>query len=211
MATPNAHYDFDRFAEYLCVTLAENTARCQLGSSHVKKIRIYTDQDKLWPTRFKVILDNELIAPVHSPLNEDASHDIQYIYRCPSSIPFESSAANRITDPFIEQAKQLDSDFYRDAWSFNMPGCIPFLLKEIAFRNVTLNLAKQLQHQGIDMTEDFSVQFHDGENYLSFNYDNITQQISQQMHFYLNNPKVKEQAANISFKHPQNKQWFMSL
>lgn len=211
MATPNAHYDFDRFAEYLCVTLAENTARCQLGSSKVKKVRIYTTTDKLWPTRFKVILDNELIAPVHSPINEDASHDIQYIYRCPSSIPFESSAARRITDPFIEQAKQIDTDFYRDAWSLNIPGCIPFLLREMAFRNVTRNLAKQLQHQGIDMTEDFSVQFHDGENYLSFNYDNITQQISQQINFYLNNPKVKEHAANISFKHPQNRQWFMRL
>ena len=211
MANPNAHYDFDRFAEYLCVTLAENTARCQQGLNKIHKIRIYTSNDKLWPINFKVILDNELIAPMSSPTNDDASHDIQYFYRCPSSIPFEASAADRITAPFIDQAKQLDPDFYSDAWSFKTADTLPSLLKNLAYRNVTHNLAKQLQHQGIDISPDFSVQFHDGDNYLSFNYDNITQQISQQIHFYLNNAKVKQLACDICFKHTQNKQWFMGI
>ncbi|MGR6871659.1 hypothetical protein ACU6U9_15325 [Pseudomonas sp. HK3] len=211
MANLNAHYDFDRFAEYLCVTLADNAARCEHGLNKIQKIRVYTSKDKLWPTRFKVILDNELIASMQTHVNDDASHNIQYRYRCPSSIPFEANAGSRITNLFIEQAKSLDADFYREAWSFNIPGCLPFLLKELAYRNVTQNLAKQLQHQGIHTTDDFSVQFHDGENFLSFNYGNIAQQITQQIHFYLTDPKVKQLATDISFKHPQNKQWFMGL
>jgi hypothetical protein len=213
MANPNTHYDFDRFAEYLCVTLAENTARCQLGFNKIQKVRVYTSPDKLWPTSFKVLLENELVAPIepHCDTNQDASYDIEYAYRCPSAIPFEATQSDNITAPFIEQAKQQDSDFYSDAWSFNMPGCIPFLLKEIAYRNVTQNLARQLQHQGIAITDDFSVQFHDGENFLSFNYDNLTQQISQQIQFYLSNHQVKQLACDLCFKHSENKQWFMGL
>ena len=213
MANLNTHYDFDRFSEYLCVTFAENAARCQVGLNKIQRMRIYTRADALWPTSFKVLLDNELVAPMQNGMaaNQDASYDIQYIYRCPSSIPFIASEANRITDPFIGQARQQDADFYKDAWSFNISGCLPFLLKEMAYRNVTLNLASQLQHLGIEITEDFSVQFHDGENFVSFNYDNLTQQIGQQIQFYLTHDKVKQLAADICFKHTQNKQWFMNL
>lgn len=213
MAHPTAHYDFDRFAEFLCVTLAENTARCQLGLNKIQKIRVYTHPDKLWPTSFKVILENELVAaaPSDTQISKDAAHNIQYMYRCPSSIPYAASEANRITEPFIQLAKQHDDEFYADAWLFNMPGCLPYLLKELALRNVTLNLARQLQHQGIAITDDFSVQFYDGENYLSFNYDNLIQQIKQQMNFYLNNAAVKQLACDTCFHHGHNKQWFMSL
>lgn len=211
MSNINLHYDFDRFAEYLSVTLAENTARCQLGLNKIQKIRIYTSADKLWPTSFKVILENELVAPCAGEANDDASYNIQYMYRCPSDIPLEAAQAGPIAQSFIEKAKQLDGDFYSDAWSFSMPGCLPFLLKEMAYRNVTFTLARQLQHQGIEITDDFSMQFHDGDNFLSFNYDNLVQQISQQIQFYLSNPSVKQLACDVCFKHPQNKQWFMSL
>lgn len=213
MANPKVHYDFDRFAEFLCVTLAENAARCQLGLNKVQKIRVFTHADRLWPVSFKVILDNELVAPAHPSFkhNQDASYDINYYYRCPSSIPMLASESHRITDPFVMQAKALDSEFYADAWLLNMPGCLPYLLKDMAFRNVSRSLARQLQHQGIDISNDFSVQFHDGENFLSFNYDNLVQQIQQQIQFYLSNDKVKQLAADMCFKHPANKQWFMSL
>lgn len=213
MANLNPHYDFDRFAEYLCVTIADNVARCQLSQNKVQKVRIYTSNDALWPTAFKVLLENELVAPLHSHTisNADASYDISYRYRCPSAIPFKAAQASSITSPFIEQAKKMDTDFYTDAWSLSLPGCIPYLLKQVAYRNVSLNLAKQLQAQGIAISEEFSVQFHDGENFISFNYDNLTQQISQQIQFYLNDEKVKQIACDVCFKHPQNKQWFMSL
>ncbi|NVK36583.1 MAG: hypothetical protein HWE18_01540 [Gammaproteobacteria bacterium] len=213
MANPKVHYDFDRFAEFLCVTLAENTARCQLGLNKVQKVRIFTHSDQLWPVSFKVILDNELVAPPHPSLkpNQDASYDIQYYYRCPSSIPVSASEAQRITDPFILQAKALDAEFYADAWSFNMPGCLPYLLKDMAFRNVSRNLARQLKHQGIEISDDFSVQFHNGENFLSFNYDSLVQQIQQQIQFYLSHSNVKQLAADMCFAHAVNKQWFMGL
>ena len=213
MANLNPHYDFDRFAEYLCVTLADNVARCELGLNKVHKVRVYTSTSTLWPTSFKALLENELVAPLHPHVgaNQDASYDIEYRYRCPSAIPFKAQQASSITSPFIEQAKKVDNDFYTDAWSLSLPGCIPYLLKQMAYRNVTQNLAKQLQHQGVEITEDFSVQFHDGENFLSFNYDNLTQQISQQIQFYLSDSKVKQIASDVCFKYPQNKQWFMSL
>lgn len=213
MANPKAHYDFDRFAEFLCVTLAENVSRCHLGLNKIQKIRIYTSKDKLWPVSFKVILENELVATTNSnsQANEIGGNDIDYLYRCPSSIPFEANQAERITNPFIEDAKLLDNEFYRDSWSFSMDGCLPYLLKDMAFRSVTQGLAGQLTHQGLALTEDFSVQFHDGENFLSFNYDNLVQQIKQQIRFYLNHPAVKQLATDTCFKHAHNKDWFHTI
>lgn len=211
MANTKLEYHFDRFAEFLNVTLAENIARCQLGLNKIHKVRIYLSKDKIWPSDLKVILDNELVATTSSEVHPDASSKIQYLYRSPSNIAKYSENASKVTTSFIEQAKALDKEFYNDAWSFNIGGCIPSLLTEFAFRNVTRNLAKQLKHQGIELSDDFAVQFHDGENFLSFSYDSLVQQLQQQIQFYLTDPNVKALAAKSCFKHPENQRWFLNL
>lgn len=211
MATHTSEFYFDRFAEFLNVTLAENIARCQLGLNKVQKVRIHLDNDMIWPKSVKVILDNELVANSSNPLNDDASHDIKYMYQTPSNIPKYAQKADQVTDEFIKKAKAIDPEFYRDSWSLRMDGCLPVILKEFAYRNICKNLAAQLKHQGVELSDDFEVQFHNGENYLSYNYDNLIQHAKQQIQFYLSNPKVKQLAAEQCFKHSANQQWFKAL
>lgn len=209
MAKSTLNYHFDRFAEFLNVTLAENIARCQLGLNKVNKVRIYLDKDMIWPKSYKVILDNELVAPGLTKQNSDASYDIHYLYATPSNIPKYLKRSDHTVSAFIEKAKSIDPEFYADSWSLTMSGCLPVILKEFAFRSVTQNLAKQLKHQGIDLSEAFEVQFHDGENFLSFSYDNLRQHLKQQIQFYLSDARVKKLASEICFKHPENQRWFM--
>ena len=211
MAKSTLDYHFDRFAEFLNVTLAENIARCQLGLNKIHKVRVYLDKDMVWPKNFKVILDNELVASAPSLANDDASYKINYLYDCPSNIAKYTEHSDKVTSPFITKAKEVDSEFYSDAWSLKMEGCIPSILKDLAFRNVCRNLPSQLKHQGIELSEDFEVQFHDGENFLSFSYDQLTQQLKQQIQFYLNNDQVKQLATTSCFKHSENQRWFTQL
>ncbi|GAA6134273.1 hypothetical protein NBRC116188_10620 [Oceaniserpentilla sp. 4NH20-0058] len=211
MANTKLEYHFDRFAEFLNVTLAENIARCQLGLNKVHKIRIYLDKDKVWPKSYKVILDNELVANGNTSQNPDASYDIQYQYAIPSNIPKYLKRTDHCMSEFINKAKSIDPEFYGEAWSLSMHSCIPFILKEFAFRNVSQNLSKQLTYQGVALSPSFEVQFYDGENFLSFSYDSLVQQLKQQIQFYLTDPNVKALTAQSCFKHPDNQSWFLSL
>jgi len=211
MVKPTLDYHFDRFAEFLNVTLAENISRCHLGLNKIHKVRIYLNKEMIWPQNFKAILDNELVAPAQSEPNQDASFKIHYLYYCPSNISKYVENSDKVTMPFIEKAKAIDPAFYSDAWSMKMDGCIPSILKAFAFRNISRNLSKQLKHQGVELTHDFEVQFYDGENYLSFSYDNLLQHLKQQIQFYLSNDKVKNMVAQSCFKHIENQKWFLQL
>jgi hypothetical protein len=206
------HYYFDLWAEYLTVTLSENVARCQLGISKVKTIRITLSDGLNFPKAFKVILDNGLIAPsTHEKPNTNHVYEIDYLYKSPSLIPFGKNITDPVTQLFSSQAKKIDPDFLSDNWSLNNQKSIPSLLRQLALRNVSTMIAKQLQHQGIDMTDDFSLQFFDGSNYLSLSYDALRQDLVEQIQFYFRQDKIRSKAAAVCFKHTHNQNWFNSL
>lgn len=213
MAKQIQTYDFDRWAEYLTVTIAENTSRCQLANNQVKKIQLNFNEHSLNPINFKVILDNELIAQYnhHKKSNPDASYPIVYTYQSPSSIALHGNKQDSTGNTFIKQATRLDNTFYGEGWSLNLPGSIPNILMRLALRSTANMLPKQLKHQGVELSEDFCVQFFDGSNYMSFFYDSLQQSLTDQAQLYLTDKRIKTLASGICFKHMENRKWFMGL
>ena len=212
MANLPQNYHFDQWAEFLTVTLSENIARCQRGQNKVKKVRLTLHEQSNWPVTFKVILENELIAPYpYKPALNDGSYEIEHMYSTASKIPYGSNVTDSAAKLFIEHAKRLDSNFLSDTWSFHNHESIPSLLRQLAFRSMSTLLPKQLEQQGVNLTDDFTLQFFDGSNYLSFSYDAIKQALIEQMGFYMANSKIKESAANTCFKHTHNRSWFKQL
>lgn len=212
MSKTSQYYHFDLWAEFLTVTIAENIAHCQLADNRIKKVRINLSDHAHWPTAFKVILENNLIAPLNDKeANLDASHDIEYLYQCPSNIPFGKNIADPVSKLFIKTAKKHEANFLTDSWSLNNDSSIPALLKQLAFRSVSRILNYQLQSKGIRMSEDFTVQFFDGENYLSFPYDSLRQALIDQIQFYLGNEQIKDVVIKYCFKHSHNQKWFKQL
>jgi hypothetical protein len=212
MAKTLNNYHFDLWAEYLTVTLSTNIARCHLGNSQVKTIRIILSDALNYPESFKVILDNGLIAAsTHEKLNSDHIYEIDYLYQSPCLIPFGKNISDPVAKHFSSEAKKIDSDFLTNNWSLNNSKSIPSILRLFALRGVSQMLHKQISHQGINMTDDFSVQFFDGSNYLSLSYDALRSDLVEQMQFYFKNSKIKSQAADLCFKHTNNKKWFNSI
>lgn len=205
-------YHFDAWAEYLAVTLAENIARCDLGSAKLQKLRININPDTLWPQRYKALLDNHLVAhhPKQPNDHDDGSLDIQFYYRNPCYIP--NSVPDMVGQQFIKKAKQWQPDFYDDAWTLKQNGDgIPALLAQMGLRSLSKILPKQLEHQGIGLTKDFEVQFYDGSNYKSFYYDALLNQLKQSMNLYMHSDDGKKLAAKLCFKRKVNQDWFLSL
>ncbi len=209
----NQTYDFDRWAEYLTVTVAENASRCDLGHNQVKKIQLNFNDQSLNPIGFKVTLSNELIARYnkHKQSNEDASYPIDYNYQSPSSIALHGNTQDSTGKSFIQQATRLDNSFYGEGWALQLPGSIPNLLMQLSLRSAALMLAKQLKHQGVELSEDFSVQFFKGGNYLSFFYEPISVALRAQVALYLRDKRIKTLASEMCFKHAENRKWFMGL
>lgn len=206
------HYWFDRWAEYLTVTLAENCSRCELGLNKVDKIRITLTPEHLWPSSFKVILDNGIIAPLaKSAAKEwDGSHPVQYIYKSPANIPMSVQAVDAIAKDFIKKARTLDPDFYAQSWSFEQKDGMAHLLWGLALRSTGRLIHKQLIHQGVELTESFNLQYFDGNNFQSFNYNEATHALSQQAQLYFRDKRIVKLLSELCFKHPENRQWLES-
>jgi hypothetical protein len=212
MASTSNNYHFDLWAEYLTVTLSENVAHCQLGSSKIKTIRITLSDQLNYPKAFKVILDNGLVAESkHQTPNSDHIYEIDYLYQSPCLIPFGKNITDPIAKHFCSAAKKINSDFLSDNWSLNNSKSIPSILRQLALRNISRIIAVQLRNQGIQMSDDFSLQYFDGSNYLSLSYDALRSDLVEQIQFYFKNSKIKKQAADLCFKHSNNKAWFNSL
>ena len=212
MANLSKNYHFDQWAEFLAVTLSENVVRCQIGQNKVKKVRLTLNPDSNWPVTFKAILDNELIAsyPSHNALH-DGAYDIDYMYSTACQVPYGTNITDAAAKAFINYAKSLDENFLSDTWSLENTSSIPSLLRQLSFRSLSDLLPKQLIHQGINLSDDFSVQFFDGNNYLSFSYDSIKQNIVNQLGYYFANSLIKEAAVKTCFKHKSNQEWFKAL
>ena len=213
MANKVPCYHFDNWAEYLTLTLAENIARCHLGHNSVEKVKISLKKDDNWPVNFKVILDNNLVAPcnAHKQANGDASYAIDYIYSPQSKIPHHPKEKDPAGQLMAKNAKALDKGFYEDAWVLEDANGIASLLRKLALRSTTRLLNKQLHQQGVDISDQFSVQYRDEDNYLSFSYEGIKQDLTQLLSLYGNNKEVKKLAAQLYFKRPENRAWFMRL
>ena len=213
MAKQTQTYDFDRWAEYLTVTLAENTSRCDLGNNRVKKIQLNFSAQSLNPISFKVTLDNELIARYnrHKKSNDDASYPIDYSYQSPSSIALHGNMQDSTAKTFIKQAIRLDNTFYGAGWSLQLPGSIPNILMQLALRSTAMLLPKQLSHQGVELSEEFCVQFFNGNDFMSFFYEPLIQALSAQASLYLTDKRIKTLASGVCFKHMENRKWFMVL
>jgi len=207
-----ASYGFDTFAEYLAVTLAENIVRCSIGSNAVKRVRLGFQPEFHWPVTLKVILENDLVvtAPLTQP-KEDGSFSIDYMYRCSALIPNSKQVEDKVAERFLTGAKKIDSDFYDDAWSLTIPGCVPSLMLKLAFRNLQSSLVHELKNKGVRLTPDFNVLFFNGNDYEIYSYDGIKQEIIRQIGFYLTDIKVKALAADCCFNHVQNREWLEQL
>lgn len=213
MTAQKAGYHFDHWAEHLTINLAENIARCHLGQNKVERVRINLNQLHNWPESFKVILDNNLVAKcnAHKPTLEDNSYGIDYIYPPSSKIPRAVSDKDSIASQFYTQSKRLDANFYQDGWSLKVGNSISAILRRFALRSCARLLAKQLQHQGVEISEQFNVQFHNEENYLIFSYEGLKQELKLQMALYALNPAIRKLASELYFKHGENRKWFMGL
>lgn len=207
-------YHFDRWAEFFTVTLAENIARCSISQSPIQKVRIQLDNQQFWPVGYKAILENGLvIKQAHQKAldNDPAVNAMEYYYRCPTQLPRFKQDADKIAEVFIPAAQKWDDAFYADAWSMKMGDCIPALLLNFAFRSACKLLPQQLKHQGLDISEDFSVQYYDGENFMSYFYDSMADALKRQIGFYLSDERVFNAATELCFKHSENRRWFKSL
>jgi len=205
------NYHFDLWAEYLAVSLVENILRCQIGQP-VKKIRITFSKSNYWPIKFKVILDNELIAPFEDKTaDKDGSYEIEYNFQSPSSIPFGKNVNDPTAKQFIEKAKNLDPNFLKDSWDLEQIGSIPDLLLKLSFRSAIKLIPTLLNKKGLMVSEDLAVQFFDGENYLSFSYDAIRHALVEQSNLYLANKHVRALCSQTCFKHEHNIKWLAAL
>lgn len=213
MATQQACYYFDQWAENLTINLAENVARCHLGQNKVEKVRINLRHLQYWPESFKVILDNSLVAQcnAHKPVLEDNSSLIDYIYPSSCKVPRTASEPDLVSAGFYSKGKKLEPNFYLDGWILNEANSIASILRRLALRNCSRLLAKQLQHQGVEISDQFNVQFHDEDNYLIFSYEGLKQELKLQMDLYALNPSVRKLASQIYFKHTENRKWFMGI
>jgi len=213
MANKVPCYHFDNWAEYLTLTLAENIARCHLGRNSVEKVKISVKRADNWPADFKVILDNNLVAPcnAHKQANGDASYAIDYVYPPNSKIPRQAKEIDPAGELMAKNARALDKAFYADAWLLEDTNGIASLLGKLALRSTAKLLNKQLHHQGVDLSEQFSVQYRDEDNYLSFSYEGIKQELTQLLKLYGNNKEIRKLAAQLYFKRPENRAWFMRL
>lgn len=209
-------YWFDRWAEYLTVTVAENIARCTLASGPIQKVRIYLTPSLFRPAGFKVFTANGLIigSTRHASMSgaaDSSTLELSYYYKSPCSIPAVPDVEDITAQSFITQAKEYDEHFYSDAWSLSHSEGIPALLRKLAFRSVSKLLPQQLHHQGIDLADELEVQFHDGENYRSFAYDAISAQLSRQIGFYLGDDRVFRMATETCLMRSENRHWFKTL
>jgi len=212
MANQTNQYNFDSWAEFLTINMAENIRRCERSQEKLKKLHIELDPHDYKPTRFKAILDSDRVA-THTNTSADAEDgysSIQSFYNCPTALADQEASA-KIGRDFIAAAQKQDSAFFDDAWLLTMDGCIPHLLTQFALRSMSKMMAEQLRFVGVDINDDFYVQFHVNDNTVSLSYDELVLALKRQMGFYLTNLKVKKMACEICFRHKENKVWFMSL
>ena len=186
---------------------------CIRDSNKVERVRINLSKQQYWPVTFKVILDNNLVAKCnsHKPTHEDGSYSIDYIYPSHGNIPKSPADKDLVASHLYKKGKALDNSLYKDAWQLEVYNSIPFILRQFAFRSLSRILIKQLQRQGVETSDAFNVQFHDEDNYLLFSYEGLKQTLTQQLQLYAHNSNIKNLAADLYFKHSENKQWFLKL
>lgn len=205
------YYHFDTWSEYLTVTLGENIRQCQ-PNQPIKKIRIALSKENHWPDKFKVILDSELIATSpEQPVDSSGYQSIDYLYRNPSSIPFGKNVTDPTAKDFIQQAQEMNPDFFADAWDLKNPYSMPALLLQLAFRKVIHTLPLQLQTLNIQTSNDLEIQFFDGINFLSFSYDAIRHSIQEQKELYFTHKEIQSLAVATCFKHAHNIKWLSAI
>jgi len=208
----SAQYNFDSWAEFITVNLAENIRQCARHHERLKRLHIELDERTEKPIRFKAILESDRVAqhPRISTNAEDGYTPIEAIYQCPTALG-DDKLTDQISNTFIETAQKEDSAFFADAWSVNMDGCIPHILLQFALRSMSRMMRQQLQFVGVDSSDDFHVHFHHQGDTLALAYDELLLALKRQMGFYLTNLKVKKMACEICFRHKENKVWFMGL
>lgn len=207
-----AQYNFDSWAEYLTINLAENIRQCARQQEKLKRLHIELDSETHSPARFKAILESDRVA-VHPRISANANDGytaIESTYQCATALANDKQT-NQVSENFISQAQKEDSAFFADAWSLNMEGCIPHILMQFALRSMSRMMAQQLHFVGVNTTEDFQVQLHYKGDVIALAYDELLLSLKRQMGFYLTNLKVKKMACEICFRHKENKIWFMSL
>ena len=210
MAT-RANYHFDLWAEYLAVTLTSNLANYDLAENQLEKLRLYIDPQTQWPVRFKAVLHNHLVVSNAQSNHQDGSTHIQYLYRNPCFIPSNTHTKDPVAHHVLNTVSKWQPDFYANAWNLAERDSIPTLIRQLALRSFVKVLTAQLKYQGIELHENFDVQFFDGLNYKTFYYDSLVNELKDKSVLYLTHEKSKQLAADVCFKHKQNKLWFLNL
>lgn len=207
----HTNYHFDLWAEYLAVTLANNLANCDLANNQLEKLRLYIDPQTQWPVRYKAVMHNHLIACNSQSNHQDGSTQIHYLYRNPCFIPSNANTKDSVTHQFLNTVSKWQPDFYENAWNLAEQASIPSIMRQLALRSFIKVLTAQLKYQGIQLQKNFDVQFFDGQNYKTFYYDSLVNELKDNCALYLTHNKSKQLAADVCFKHKQNKLWFLNL
>jgi len=210
MAT-QANYHFDHWAEYLAVTLAANITDCDLAHQPIEKLRLNIHPQTYWPLNYKVMLKNHLVASNHNINHQNGSSPVLFPYKNPSFIPADPKTRDPVALGFLKSVNKWQTDFYDTAWNLNQHDSIPGLVRQMALRSLSKVVTAQLKHQGFELDAHFEVQFFDGQNYKTFYYDHLVNELERCIALYLTHEKSRQLAANVCFKHKKNRDWFLSL
>lgn len=214
MAEQLRTYWYDRWVEYMSVTLAANIASCQ-SNQPLAKLRLEYSPGSLLPDCFKGIFANGLLlhSDGHQPLsqNENNVYRLNTVYINPCEIPQQFNAQDIARENFVKKALRADPVFYEYAFNFSRPDNVPALLLHMALHSLVKITPAVLRKHGIALSDDFQVQIFDGKNFMSF-YDGTDQaQLRQQLSLYFRNDQVFKLLNQLCFYRRENQSWLQSL
>lgn len=215
MAEQLRTYWYDRWVEYMALTLAENVASCLMHNQPLAKLRLEYSPGSLLPDCFKGIYSNGLLlqSTHHRLLNgQDANvYHLHTPYKNPCELPQMKNGPDLARDNFVKKALRADPVFYEYAFNFSREDNVPALLLHMALHSLVKITPQVLREHGIDLTDDFQVQIFDGKNFLSFYAGTAQAQLKQQLALYFRDNQVFKLLNQLCFYRRENQSWLQSL
>lgn len=215
MAEQLRTYWYDRWVEYMAVTLAANLTYCQSSNQPLAKLRLEYSPGSLLPDCFKGIYANGLLlqSNQHKTLGkgENSVYQLNQVYENPCELPAKMDSRDIARENFVKKALRADPVFYEYAFNFSRPDNVPALLLHMALHSLVKITPEVLRKKGIQLSDDFQVQIFDGKNFMSF-YDGTDQaQLRQQLSLYFRNDQVFKLLNQLCFYRRENQSWLQSL
>jgi hypothetical protein len=199
MAEQLRTYWYDRWVEYMALTLAENVASCLMHNQPLAKLRLEYSPGSLLPDCFKGIYSNGLLLQsTHHLLLSPQEANVYRLhtpYQNPCELPQMKDAPDLARDNFVKKALRADPVFYEYAFNFSRADITPQVLQE----------------HGIDLSDDFQVQIFDGKNFMSFYNGTAQAQLKQQLALYFRDNQVFKLLNQLCFYRRENQSWLQGL